>query len=163
MITAVFMIQAPVLGEIIRYTAQRQSQEAGGVLLGKLADDHVEICACIPAPDTTSSEVSIVFTHQVWTRIDAIHRARYPELLPCGWFHSHPGLGVFLSSSDYHLHYDHYRCYYQLALVLDPLRGQLAFFGWDGGCLTSIAVTICGELAPWPEDGPEIEENHREQ
>ena len=160
-ITPEFMITAPVLAEIIRYTAERQPLEAGGALLGKLTAGQVEISACIPAPDAISSETAIIFTPQAWVGIDAVHRRCYPELLPCGWFHSHPGLGIFLSATDYHSHYDHHRCYYQLALVLDPLRQQLAFFGWNGGYLTSVAVAVRGELPRWeaPQQPNTSEEN----
>ncbi|MHA1682546.1 MAG: hypothetical protein ACTSUE_16530 [Promethearchaeota archaeon] len=55
---------------------------------------------------------------------------KYPGSLVAGWWHSHPDLGVFLSSVDIAT-MEMYNEAYHVALVVDPIRGTRAFFKID--------------------------------
>ena len=48
-----------------------------------------------------------------------------------GWFHSHPGYGVFLSGMDMFIENNFFNLPYQVAYVVDPLSGKDGFFGWE--------------------------------
>nr|MDO8117044.1 hypothetical protein [Candidatus Sigynarchaeota archaeon] len=54
----------------------------------------------------------------------------YPGSIIVGWYHSHPDLGVFLSSVDIAT-MKMYDKKYHVALVVDPVRDERAFFKID--------------------------------
>jgi len=45
-----------------------------------------------------------------------------------GWYHSHPGYGVFLSHTDVASQVTFFNQPYHVALVVDPLRSEYGFF-----------------------------------
>ncbi len=48
-----------------------------------------------------------------------------------GWWHSHPNLGCFLSSTDLLTQKYFFSKEYQVALVIDPFRNEFEFFSLD--------------------------------
>ncbi len=54
------------------------------------------------------------------------------ELRIVGWWHSHPGFSCFLSRTDLHTQEAFFYESYQVALVVDPIKKELAFFTLDG-------------------------------
>jgi proteasome lid subunit RPN8/RPN11 len=48
-----------------------------------------------------------------------------------GWWHSHPNLGCFLSSTDLLTQKYFFPKEYQVALVIDPIRNEFEFFSVD--------------------------------
>jgi proteasome lid subunit RPN8/RPN11 len=54
------------------------------------------------------------------------------DLRIVGWFHSHPGFGAFLSTTDVHTQEAFFYESYQVALVIDPIKNELGFFTLDG-------------------------------
>ncbi len=59
----------------------------------------------------------------------------WPGKSVLGWFHTHPGFGVFVSSEDMVVHQNlsAYGC--QIALIIDPIKNQASFFFMDGDCM----------------------------
>ena len=53
------------------------------------------------------------------------------DLRIVGWWHSHPDFGCFLSTTDIHTQEFFFPDSYQVALVVDPIRGELEFFTLD--------------------------------
>ncbi len=60
-------------------------------------------------------------------------RASYPDKKTVGWYHSHPGLGVFLSGHDLFIQRGFFgdQLWY-IALVVDPISKEQGVFAWDG-------------------------------
>jgi len=54
----------------------------------------------------------------------------FPESIITGWWHSHPNLGVFLSSVDIKT-MEMFNRGFHVALVVDPVRNERAFFKID--------------------------------
>jgi hypothetical protein len=50
-----------------------------------------------------------------------------------GWYHTHPGWGVFLSGPDSFICRNFFNRPLDLALVIDPCRQDRGFFQWTGG------------------------------
>ncbi len=60
-----------------------------------------------------------------------------------GWYHSHPGLGIFFSATDRKNHEDYHPEGYQIGIVIDPSKTPerdiescskwIGFFGWNNG------------------------------
>jgi len=115
--------------------AQAYRGEVGGVLLGEVYEEQgrylVSVTAALPARYTVAGMIYLTFTG--WTWLDLIARRQsYPDSKMVGWYHSHPGLGVFLSGSDRFIHRSFFGDQpWYLALVIDPLTGEQGVFGWD--------------------------------
>lgn len=58
-------------------------------------------------------------------------RKNNDELRIVGWWHSHPGFGCFLSSTDVNTQEYFFFESYQVALVVDPIKDELEFFTLD--------------------------------
>jgi len=100
-------------------------QEQGGFLLGsykegpgKLFDIQIEqLIDIIPEQQSISN---IEFGQQSWQMLDVALNT-HPDLNLIGWFHTHPGHGVFLSEQDINVSYTYFNKPYQIALLLDNL------------------------------------------
>ena len=119
---------------ILTYSISDTSQELGGVLLGNCKEKdgqyHVCVRAVIEARYTESTKGSVTFTHQTWDYINRIRDEKYPQYKVVGWFHTHPGFGIFLSGHDKFIHQNFFNLPWQIAYVVDPLAGKHGFFGW---------------------------------
>jgi proteasome lid subunit RPN8/RPN11 len=64
---------------------------------------------------------------------------RHPELEIVGWYHTHPGLGIFLSEQDLFVAGHFFPAPYQLSLVIDPIRSLAGAFYMAAGIATPVA------------------------
>jgi len=79
--------------------------ELGGVMLGKqLIDDEgkpfVVISDSLRANHYEATKGSFKFTAETWNQITRDRNEFRPDLEMVGWYHTHPGWGVFLSGMD---------------------------------------------------------------
>jgi proteasome lid subunit RPN8/RPN11 len=103
--------------------------EQAGIVCGHAYVDtsgqpYLAVTSVLPA-ETANSPVHFRFHpgswEQLWTRIkdgSAI----------LGWYHSHPGMGVFLSGTDLRTQQLHFAAPWQIAVVLDPVSRETAIF-----------------------------------
>ncbi|MDX1412950.1 MAG: Mov34/MPN/PAD-1 family protein [Candidatus Promineifilaceae bacterium] len=113
--------------------------EVGGALLGK-AYQHdgrvfLDIRAAIPAVTADQGPVHFTFTADAWSQLQKDRLESYPDLEIVGWFHTHPDLGVFYSSDDVVVHSAAFTQPWHVGMVIDPLRKETSFFGWQEGRL----------------------------
>jgi proteasome lid subunit RPN8/RPN11 len=113
--------------------------EVGGVLLGAFyrgdKGSFIEVTDSIEAGAARSTGVSLTFTHETWELIHAEQAKRRPGLMIVGWYHTHPGLGVFLSNEDEFIHTSYFTDPWQVALVVDPVYDNWGCFKWTDGSL----------------------------
>lgn len=108
--------------------------EQGGLLMGQVFHDvpHgsylILIERAIEAQAGVETAVRFEYTSATW-------EALMPQLqeLPSDWtivgsYHSHPDLGVFLSSTDLETQEGIFAQDWQIALVVDPVRNEAGFF-----------------------------------
>ena len=145
---------ATVRQQIREYAMTDTSRELGGVLIGTVRQQgqpRVQVTAMIIARYTDAHNASVTFTHETWTDILAIKDRSYPTQKIVGWFHTHPGFGIFLSRFDLHIHENFFNLDWQIAYVVDPLAHTEGFFRWeDGKVQKTLDFQIIGEapLAP---------------
>ncbi|MCK4323898.1 MAG: Mov34/MPN/PAD-1 family protein [Armatimonadetes bacterium] len=132
----VVMVAESVLEEVRRHGQQDTSREQGGILVGTVASSqdkiYVNVEAVIAAPQTRAKRTSVTFTHDSWAHINQVKDSDYPDQDIVGWYHTHPGFGIFLSDYDTFIHRNFFPAAWQVALVLDPLSGESGFFVWKG-------------------------------
>jgi proteasome lid subunit RPN8/RPN11 len=114
--------------------------EVGGVLVGAVdADGRARVHGMIAALEAEGARASVTFTHDAWERILAIQERDFPDSpVIVGWYHSHPGFGIFLSEHDTFIHRNFFREPYQVAYVVDPSDGSEGLFGWRGAKIEEI-------------------------
>lgn len=135
--------QQSVFREVERL-AKADSREVGGILVGNayVADGYtcVEITNCIPAPPAgrgQSSAVHFQFTPDTWCAMLGVKDREFDQLRVVGWYHSHPGHGIFLSRGmDTEIQSGFFAQVWQVALVYDPIRHEGGFFIWQNREIT---------------------------
>src|SRR5579859_7545167 len=108
-------------------------REQAGILSGQVyVDDgrhYVSITSTCPA-DTVGDAVHFRFHKDSWEKI-------WQQLKDgdniLGWYHTHPGLGIFLSATDLRTQERYFNSLWQIAVVLDPLSGQMGVFAGASG------------------------------
>ncbi len=132
---AVYVHEAVARG-IEEHAASSPGNEVGGVLLGNVyrsgGSDYVRIDDRLAARNAEERRSALTFTHETWKALNAEREARRPDLRIVGWYHTHPGLGVFLSENDQFINRNFFRDDMMLALVVDPVASERAFFQWSG-------------------------------
>jgi proteasome lid subunit RPN8/RPN11 len=108
--------------------------EVGGWLLGKQRLDNstgehfVVIDTVIPAQQTRQGSAFLTFTQESQVEMHRNIERNHPEKDLLGWFHTHPRMGVFLSSYDTFLHDNFFPELWQVALVIEPFSRCGGFF-----------------------------------
>jgi proteasome lid subunit RPN8/RPN11 len=136
-------VSAQALESMIRHAAENLDRERAGVLVGSAAASAegvlVAVDGMIPAQHTDASRGSVTFTHDTWEQINREKDRDWPDRRIVGWYHTHPGFGLFLSEYDRFIHRSFFDLPWQIALVVDPRAQQCGVFGWSGGELTGPA------------------------
>jgi proteasome lid subunit RPN8/RPN11/tetrahydromethanopterin S-methyltransferase subunit B len=130
---------------IERHALRDTSVELGGILLGKeCLDDQtgqpfVWVTESLEAKHYENTEASFTYTHDSWEEISRDRDRLHPELDIVGWYHTHPGFGIFLSGHDLFIHRNFFAQPLQLAYVVDPIRQTRGFFQWRDGAMAQVA------------------------
>ena len=119
---------AAVLDQIIEHVNSSTTAEVGGLLVGSTSDGSAVIVGAIPALDAASGSANVTFTHEVWEKVLPIVDRDFPGQSIVGWYHSHPGFGIFLSEYDLFIHRNFFSAPEMVALVIDPLKGEGGWF-----------------------------------
>jgi proteasome lid subunit RPN8/RPN11 len=104
--------------------------EVCGVLIGKNDDDRTLVEACIPGVNAAQGGTHVTFTQDTWEHIYKIKDREFPDDKIVGWYHSHPGFGVFLSEHDLFIQENFFSGPHQIAWVYDPHTDEEGCFGW---------------------------------
>lgn len=131
------IINEKVYKQLHAFAQEDTRNERGSFLIGKSITEDNTICTYITgfieAKHTEASPVSLTFTHETWNSVHQELTASHPNEKIVGWQHTHPGLGVFMSSYDMFIHENYFDLPFLIALVIDPIRDQDGFFQWKNG------------------------------
>ncbi|MFX0173667.1 MAG: Mov34/MPN/PAD-1 family protein [Candidatus Hodarchaeota archaeon] len=113
-----------ILGHLINdmtdYSVKAKPMEAIGLLGGKVERPRELLISKI-CYVTTGDEVSVSFSEDDF---DAFEKILDDTSYCLGWWHSHPGYGLFLSQTDISTHIYSFQLHngHSIALVIDPTR-----------------------------------------
>ena len=130
-------VDLDVMRDIEVHAESDTSVELGGVLLGCQCEDengdaYVIVTDSLRARHFEATKGSFKFTHDTWEEISR-ERDEFPaDLQMVGWYHTHPDWGVFLSGMDMFICDNFFNRPLDLALVVDPCRGDRGMFQWTG-------------------------------
>lgn len=129
-------VDLDVMRELETHALDNINVELGGVLLGVQQVDSegrpfVVVQDSLRAEHYEATRGSFKFTHETWEAITR-QRDQFPEpFVIVGWYHTHPGWGVFLSDMDMFICNHFFNRPLDVALVIDPVRDDRGWFTWS--------------------------------
>lgn len=119
---------------------EKTDVEICGVLVGKLYRDalgpYLLIHHAARGTQATQKAAQVTFTAETWEKINAELERRaaagHDEKI-VGWYHTHPGFGIFLSGMDLFIQDNFFNLPFQVAFVYDPVGGDEGAFVWRDG------------------------------
>ena len=136
---ATLRMSSEVAREIRQHARSNSATEVCGVLIGGESEGVTIIEACIAGENAAQGGTHVTFTQDTWEHIYKIKDRDYPEERIVGWYHSHPGFGVFLSDHDTFIHKNFFSSPQQVAWVYDPHSDEEGCFGWRGERIERLA------------------------
>jgi proteasome lid subunit RPN8/RPN11 len=125
------------LAQVDAHSRSNLRTELGGALLGRAyrhdGQVYVAVEAALPAVSADHGPIHFTFNADTWTQLRLDREKNYPTLEIVGWFHTHPNLGVFYSGDDVVVHSAAFTLPWHVGLVVDPVRNEACFFGWENG------------------------------
>jgi proteasome lid subunit RPN8/RPN11 len=133
-------IDSEVVRRIRQHGRSSTKAEVCGVLIGHDRAGVVEVEACITGLNAEEAGAHVTFTQDTWEHIYKIKDKEYPEHRIVGWYHTHPGFGVFLSDHDTFIHNNFFSSPGQVAWVFDPHSDEEGCFGWVDGSIERLSL-----------------------
>lgn len=131
-------IRQSVFREVDGHTHNDLGREVGGMLVGQArrtpeGDLYIVVEASLSARQVVHGPSHLTFT--TGSLVDLLNRLEdeLPGQQVVGWYHSHPGMSIFLSSMDVWLHSHFFPEPWHVALVIDPCADEGGFFHYAGG------------------------------
>lgn len=140
------------LEQIHRHGRENTEVEICGVLVGNVYRDasgpwlYVE--STIRGDAAEGQATQVTFKAQTWEHVQREMERKHGDRRIVGWYHTHPGFGIFLSGMDLFIQDNFFNLPWQVAFVYDPIGGDEGSFVWRGGkserepFLVDEAVTI---------------------
>ena len=147
------VIKKSIESEIEKHCFSETHVEVGGFLVGTIEGIRTNIAAALPSLKAVSTQVNLTITHEAWSDALSEVEKNYSGMKIVGWYHSHPGFGLFLSEYDSFIQENFFIDPNHVALVVDPLEGSLGWFVVRNGKVVELfrkptklpAVAIKGE------------------
>lgn len=133
------LLDEPALRGAQAHALSSLDREVAGVLVGPRPEKQpdgryvVHIIDTIEAKHTVMQGASVTYTPESWRYMNDELALRYPDetAVIVGWYHTHPGFGIFLSGMDQFIHQNFFTQIWHIAYVLDPRARTSGFFCWD--------------------------------
>lgn len=134
----IFLDEAP-LRAMQAHALSSLDREVAGVMVGRQPEKQpdgrylVHIIDSIVAKHTVMQGASVTYTPESWRYMTDTLWERYPDesAVIVGWYHTHPGFGIFLSGMDLFIHQNFFTQVWHVAYVLDPRARTSGFFCWN--------------------------------
>ncbi len=130
-------IEEETCKEIDSHANETTSVEICGVLIGEVRFDvsgnYLYVCGSIRGEKAKNSGANVSFTPETWDYIHKTREEKYPDYSIIGWYHTHPGFGIFLSDMDKFIQDYFFNMPYQIAMVIDPKANKKGIFTWQDG------------------------------
>jgi proteasome lid subunit RPN8/RPN11 len=119
---------------LLEHSTSDLEREVGGILVGNWSinpesqQQFTFVETALPARFTRHGSVYVTFTQDSLVDLHAEMDENYPGKQIVGWYHTHPGMGIFLSPYDTWLHRHFFPEPWQVALVIEPHSITCGFF-----------------------------------
>lgn len=150
------VVASEVARRIRQHARSHLKTEVCGVLIGGIKDGTLHVEECIAGKDAAQAGTHVTFTQDTWEHIYKVKDAEFPNDRIVGWYHSHPGFGIFLSDHDTFIHRNFFSAPEQVAWVYDPHSDEEGFFGWAEERIARLGLVSFRDS----RGGEECTENH---
>lgn len=122
-----------------RYASGDTRTERMGYLVGRVGHTQTGselltiVEQAVPLPSSYATATHVAITSESLSVLAAAVREFPPGVAAVGWFHTHPGLGIFLSGTDHHTQRTCFPHEWQVAVVLDPVDRAMGVFTGPSG------------------------------
>lgn len=120
------------------HAASDLRNECTGLMVGQafrdpeVGRDFVVIDKTVPVDATSQSGVHVHVDVERFGRVQADVQRQVPGARLVGWYHTHPNLGIFLSSTDFQVTEGLFNASWHVATVIDPVRNEEGSFVEQG-------------------------------
>lgn len=125
------------LEELHHHGKEDTEVEICGVLVGNVYRDAsgpwLYIEAVIRGDAAEGHATQVTFKAATWDHIQREMEQKHGDKRIVGWYHTHPGFGIFLSGMDLFIQDNFFNLPWQIAFVYDPIGGDEGSFVWRGG------------------------------
>ena len=123
-----------------QHARQNHEREVGGILLGDVRQNeeqkmYIVVTHTVQAEFANETRGHLTFTQETWLKIHQTRETQYPDKTIVGWYHTHPGWTIFLSSWDLFIHQNFFKQPWQIALVIDPSLNRGGIFVWQDNAI----------------------------
>ena len=141
------------LDQIHLHGQSRRDVEVCGVLVGECYRDgagqpYLLVEHAIAGANANSASANVTFTAETWQHIQEEMDRDHAERRMVGWYHTHPGFGIFLSDMDRFICDNFFNLPWQAAFVYDPVGGDEGDFVWRVGPPTRESFLIEDDVTP---------------
>ncbi len=149
------VMRQSVRDEIHRHGQETPSVEVCGVLVGHYFRDirgpYLLIENCIRGNEAKMKSTAVTFTTDTWQHIHQTMDRQYSTRKIVGWYHTHPGFGIFLSKMDVFICQHFFNLPWQTAFVFDPHSLDEGNFIWRAGRPEKDPMLIEMDAQPEPD------------
>jgi proteasome lid subunit RPN8/RPN11 len=152
--TASFQVvyKQSAIDQIHLHGQSKTDVEVCGVLIGQgHMDDtgpYLLVEHAIRGTAAASKSTNVTFTAETWQQIQTVMDRDYADKKMVGWYHTHPGFGIFLSDMDVFICDNFFNLPWQSAFVYDPVGGDEGNFLWRAGRPTREPILIEDDVTP---------------
>ena len=135
----IIKISDSIICKAIRHTSE-VTTESGGILVGKLKDEDLIING-LETGQQSATYVHVTLHDEFLIEMADKYAKREEKIV--GWYHSHPAMGCFLSSTDIDTQ-QRYQALFPsaVALVIDPQRPIFRFYRVEDSSYTSVEYDV---------------------
>ena len=152
------ILRQNVLEEIRAHADLHPSIEVCGVMVGTVYEtpqaSFVYVDAMIRGEASSGRSTQVTFTAETWQHIHRVMEAEHAGKRIIGWYHTHPGFGIFLSEMDLFIQRHFFNAAWQMAFVYDPTAVEAGMFAWRQAQVRRIDFVIDDEAAPRANEAP---------
>jgi proteasome lid subunit RPN8/RPN11 len=152
------VMRRSVISDIRAHAKSSPEVEICGVLVGTVYHDTdgplCSVTANIRGNHASGRNAQVTFTSETWIGIHKEMEQQFPGQRILGWYHSHPGFGIFLSEMDVFIQHHFFAEPWQVAYVDDPKGGDRGLFVWRKGAPVREPHLIDEDVDLNEEDAP---------
>jgi proteasome lid subunit RPN8/RPN11 len=134
------------LNDIYRHGHANPGHEVCGVLVGNVYRDEagpfLYVEASVRGEHAGSQGAQVTFTPETWAYLQEQMDKHHAGRRMVGWYHTHPGFGIFLSGMDLFIQENFFSLPWQVAFVYDPVSGEEGLFVWREGAPRREAILV---------------------
>lgn len=120
------LISLEAMAKMIKFDQEHPNKETAGLLIGKYnEDDNTLLIEDIEVGDQKGTAVHVEISEEALVDIVVRMSQREDGATIVGWWHTHPGLRSFMSSTDVSTQRNYQNLFEKaVAIVIDPLKFQ---------------------------------------